>query len=281
MSRTRLDQQKPVPAGKMHHLAKGASVIVLFAIFVPTTALAENQVDRRLGRTLFLQHCASCHGVDARGNAAVGAALHTTIPDYRSERVQSLRDTDIRRVVKDGWGKMPPVAGLTAQDVTDLIAYIHSFAATRSTQTTGQGNPARGGELFSGRIRFQNGGPACYTCHSIGGLPFPGGGTMGPDLTHVYSRLGPLGLQTAVATKYFPTMAPLYHPRPLTVAEQADMEAYLETANSDPSSPAVTPIIFAIAIAGLLLLVAITWFIWRDRLRGVRRKLVDHARSAR
>jgi mono/diheme cytochrome c family protein len=266
---------------KIHNLLKGPGLIMLFATLVPPAAPAENQADARLGRTLFLQHCAACHGPDARGNAAVAAALHTTIPDYRSERVQNLRDGDIRTVVKDGWGKMPPVPNLSSQDVQNLIAYIRTFAVGQRKQAGEEGFLLRGEELFSGRIRFKNGGPACYTCHNIRGLPFPGGGTMGPDLTRVYSRLGPQGLETALETKYFPTMAPLYHPHPLTVTERADMKAFLEAADVEPPSPDITPVVCAIAVAGFAILVAMTWFLWRDRLRGVRRKLVENARSAR
>jgi mono/diheme cytochrome c family protein len=46
------------------------------------------------------------------------------------------------------------------------------------------GDVDAGTALFTGRRRFQNGGPACASCHSAATVPFPRGGTMAPDLSH-------------------------------------------------------------------------------------------------
>ncbi len=48
----------------------------------------------------------------------------------------------------------------------------------------GAGDSSSTGEaLFVGAIRLTNGGPPCRICHSVAGIPFPNGGTLGPDLT--------------------------------------------------------------------------------------------------
>src|SRR5690348_11906856 len=57
---------------------------------------------------------------------------------------------------------------------------------------------AAGRALFVGDQPFTNGGPACIACHSVATLPFPHGGTVGPDLTHVSAKLGPEGLDYAL-----------------------------------------------------------------------------------
>jgi hypothetical protein len=139
-------------------------------------------------------------------------------------------------------------------------------------------SPQQGELLFSGQIHFQNGGPACSACHSIAGLPFPHGGTLGPDLTHEYEKLGPEGTDVALKTLFFPTMAPLYDPHPLTVAEQADMKALFEEAASRPPARDITPFAGVIALFGCVGLILITWGVWRDRLQGVRRPLVAKSR---
>jgi mono/diheme cytochrome c family protein len=137
----------------------------------------------------------------------------------------------------------------------------------------------RGELLFSGQTRFARGGPACIACHSVGGLPFPNGGTLGPDLTQATTRMGNEGIQSALKTLYFPAMVPLYKIQPLTAEEQQDLAAFLRDAAA--TAPTGTTRQVA-AIAGLifLLLVLVTWRAGRGRLGGVRRRLIATARAA-
>ncbi len=137
----------------------------------------------------------------------------------------------------------------------------------------------RGERLFSGQTSFTYGGPACIGCHSVGGLSFPNGGTLGPDLTQVAVRMGDEGIQSALKTLYFPAMVPLYKTRPLTPDEQQDVAAFLHHAQAS-APPAVTPQVAAIGAAIFLLFVLIAWRAGRGRLRGVRRRLVETARAA-
>jgi hypothetical protein len=92
-----------------------------------------------------------------------------------------------------------------------------------------------GERLFSGEVRFANGGPPCAACLMAAGLQFPGG-NMGSDLTNTYSKYGPAPLETALTTLFFPTMAPVFIGRPLTPPERAGLVAFL--AASDVSAPA-------------------------------------------
>ncbi len=142
------------------------------------------------------------------------------------------------------------------------------------------GSATRGRELFAGRVKFANGGPPCAACHSLAGLPFPGGGTLGPDLTREYSKLGPDGMQTAMQTLYFPTMVPVYDRRPLTSGEQADLIAYFQQTNDHAASARNTVIIIALGIAVFVALLIITGLAWRDRLISVRGRLVARAKRA-
>lgn len=137
---------------------------------------------------------------------------------------------------------------------------------------------AQGRQQFTGAIPFQNGGPACASCHEAAGLAFPNGGTLGPNLSASYKRIGPLGFQIALRTLYFPAMAPVYRDHPLTAAEQADLMAFF-AANAGQAATATTPRIVAIAAAGCVVLFLLTAFAWRNRLRGVRGKLVASARG--
>jgi hypothetical protein len=146
-----------------------------------------------------------------------------------------------------------------------------------SLQTNTSGSIQNGKVLFAGTMRFQNGGPPCAACHAISGLPFPNGGTLGPDLSKASARLGPKGMAAALQTLFFPTMAPIFDARPITVSEQNDLEAFLDQAQSGPTPPNITPIMASVGAIGLLALLAAAWGIWRKRLRGVRRTLVHSA----
>lgn len=140
------------------------------------------------------------------------------------------------------------------------------------------GSVARGRALFTGRVHFQNGGPACAECHTIAGLGFPGGGTLAPDLTGSYERVGPVGMQYAVRTLFFPAMEPIYRKHQLTLSEQTDLLAFFAAAPTQPA-PDHTGTVILIAVIGCLILFALTGFFWRDRVRGVRAPLVRRARD--
>ena len=79
-------------------------------------------------------------------------------------------------------------ANTTAHLLAAAILFVCAFLPAAAAQTDSPELIRAGESLFQGTTRFANGGPACAACHTVGSLPFPGGGTMGPDLTHEYSK---------------------------------------------------------------------------------------------
>lgn len=171
---------------------------------------------------------------------------------------------------------------LTPEEQSDLLAFLKQNA-TQSTPGASpatealRGSPSRGESLFMGRTHFHNRGPACIACHSIAGLSFPNGGTLGPNLTHTYSTLGPRGTEAAFQTLSFGVMAPIYIDRQLVPQEQADMMAFLKQRDTQPETKWNTQILILIALSLAGLFVVITGFFWKDRVRSVRRALVARA----
>jgi mono/diheme cytochrome c family protein len=151
--------------------------------------------------------------------------------------------------------------------------------APPATSQANQDSGRRGELLFTGATRFRNGGPACISCHTIAGTGFPSGGTLGPDLTHSYGKLGPSGTQTAMQTLFFPVMTPIYRPHSLFPDEQADLLAYLEHAESRSQPEWATQIILLAAVLLAGSFIALTGFLYRDRVKSVRRALVERATS--
>jgi len=88
----------------------------------PHTAIA---ADARKGRVIFSARCASCHGKSGEGTDQGPPMSHKIYePDHHS-------DYSIERAVKFGvrshhwgFGNMPPIPGLSAEDVQHVIAYI-------------------------------------------------------------------------------------------------------------------------------------------------------------
>jgi len=136
-----------------------------------------------------------------------------------------------------------------------------------------------GQALFTGADQFQNGGPPCAACHSISGVPFPNGGSLGPDLTGASALLGPEGTSLALQTLFFPTMNPIFADRPLTLREQNQLKTFLEQAGKNAPPKDITPFIASMAAVGSLILLGVVGSIWRHRLKGVRKEMVHSSRS--
>ncbi|MFN3338009.1 MAG: hypothetical protein ACK42I_10985, partial [Thermomicrobium sp.] len=80
------------------------------------------------------------------------------------------------------------------------LASAQTSTGAQATTPLPPGDPIRGKELFTGVLRFENGGPPCQACHSIGGIGALGGGQLGPDLT-------PLGAAVAQNPQAVPVIA--------------------------------------------------------------------------
>ncbi len=159
----------------------------------------------------------------------------------------------------------------------------YARAQSTSPPTRAPERVDEGRRLFEGRAPFRNGGPPCAACHAIATVAFPNGGTVGPDLTGISDTLGTEGMQATLQTLFFPTMLPLYQDRPLTAAEQQALTAFLAQAAGASGRDRATAVLAALAIAGFLVLAAVTWLAGRNRLRGVRAPLVapSHPGGAR
>lgn len=181
--------------------------------------------------------------------------------------------------------EVPSRSRLLSEILVYLVLSV-TFSSTASGQapSTQQnqaapklGSASRGEALFVGEFRFRNGGPPCISCHSIAGIPFPNGGTLGPDLTKTFGKLGAQGIQPAMQTLFFKVMTPIYDQRPLTSEEQSDLIAFFREAASGQAPRWNTQILAGAGIVGLVLLLVVTGLVWQDRLKSVRRTLVGRA----
>lgn len=136
------------------------------------------------------------------------------------------------------------------------------FAATRKMSQ----NEMAGKAYFEGSKSFQNGGPACISCHSVKIQAVAHGGLFAKDLTDVYSRMGE-GIGAWLSAPSFPAMAASYQGHSLTEKERAGLTAFLKFTNDAKSNKATadnSQIYMLLAgiggLAGILILISLLWY---------------------
>ena len=114
------------------------------------------------GKQIFSVNCSFCHGADARGGET-GPNL------VRSEIVMDDKDGElIATVVQNGrLDRGMPKFDLSANDISAIAAFIHSFPVGGRTGPTGSVNPLVG-DAKAGEAYFIGPGK-CSTCHSVTG----------------------------------------------------------------------------------------------------------------
>jgi len=89
-----------------------SSCIAVSTAGVTTSTDSASEIVSRLGRESFLQYCAACHGIDARGGGPAGASLKIAPPDLTAIAARNsgkFSDVDVANRI-DG-RSMPPAHG--------------------------------------------------------------------------------------------------------------------------------------------------------------------------
>ena len=273
------------------------AVILAFSAglwLVVLTPAAAQTADQ--GEAVFSAKCAACHTIG--GGTLVG-------PDL--DGVSTRRDTawltrwiaEPDLMLEEGdpiavdmlaeFNDIPmPNLSLTDLEVASLVAYMDAQSGAapgvdpdpvQPVAGPIQPNAATGKSLFEGSNRFDNGGPPCLACHSIAGIGALGGGALGPDLTGAYGKFGEAGMASVLATTPFETMSPIFDDQPLTDEEQAHLSLFLSQAAVSKRTAASVGQLALLGVAGAAFLLLVMQFLWRRRLREVRRPMVARSRA--
>jgi cytochrome c2 len=265
------------------------ALATIAGIWAALTGVANAATDAETGKQIFQEKCAACHTV---GNGAlVGPDLKgVTTKESHEWLEQWIAAPDAMIAKKDPTAigllhqfhdvQMPNL-GLSPSEINDVLAYLANpgAAGTTAAATSApavQGDPEIGKDLFTGVVRFANGGPPCMACHSVGGIGALGGGQLGPDLTEVVARYGGAAAVNAfIAGTPTPTMKAVWSQHPLTDQERANVVAFLGQAEvSQRPAQAIWQLV-GVAVLGLVILLTIAGLRWQNRLRfGVRRPIV-------
>jgi mono/diheme cytochrome c family protein len=279
-----LDSQKPV-------LLVG---IVVFAVLLGTAYLVKaapliQSVDE--GRAIFEGQCLSCHtigGGDLVGPDLLGIVaqrdrdwLTRWIAD--PDQMLAERDPIATSLLEDYNGVPMPDMGLSEGEVAAVIAYLEAESgqgaepgAKSPPAAVTLGDPEVGRKLFVGEYVLINDGPACLSCHNVNGVGALGGGTLGPDLTHVYTRYGEAGLASALQALPCPTMLAIFQDAPLTDEEVGALLAFFKQVDERPTPPVRSEIdrFFWIGLVGSAGLVVLGHLTWKNRFSGARKPLL-------
>lgn len=88
------------------------------------------------GKKLFRQHCAECHGEDAKGRHA---------PNLHSPGVQNATPGELAWLLRNGnlTHRMPPWAGLPEQRRWQIVSYVRSLGIESNASASNAGSELR------------------------------------------------------------------------------------------------------------------------------------------
>lgn len=102
----------------MPHSRTLLALLILVVIALPLSAD---------GPSVYKSKCAACHGVDGKGDTAMGKKLN--IRSLAAPEVQKQADADLLTIAKKGKNKMPAYEGKIADDdLKAVVAHIRTFA---------------------------------------------------------------------------------------------------------------------------------------------------------
>ena len=263
----------------------------------PKPAAATTTAAAGTGEQIFKTVCAACHTVNA--GRLVG-------PDLAGVHQRRERDW-LRRFVKSSqtmvtggdpvavelftqFNNVPmPDNNYSERQIDEILDFIGKLSDEGGVFSLVPVAPRRaataeeidqGLNMFQGRHRFANGGPACNSCHHVKNDAVIGGGVLAKELTSVFSRLGAPGVQAILGMPPFPVMEQAYANKALTEDEIFSLVAFLEEADEQqafqqPRDYGVK--LFASGLVGLVVLMGLYSLVWRRR----KRRSVNHDIYAR
>jgi mono/diheme cytochrome c family protein len=243
------------------------------------------------GENLFRQKCIACHTI-AGGDKPTGPDL-AGVTERRDRQWLVAFIENPGKLIKAGdplatqllqqYNNLQmPAFPLAPHEQAALLTYLahpeetaHHPELEPAPPVAGDG--ARGARLYTGEVAFANGGAPCLACHGIAGFGLAGGANYGPDLTPMHENFGAEGVADILASLPFPSMEPIYATRPLTEEERADLGAFFATATGAPV--ARDGLLFGEVLSGAAILFGVVMLFGRERLRGVRRSLVNRVHN--
>ena len=240
------------------------------------------------GQATFEEKCVACHSTGS--DRLVGPGLegvterrdHDWIISFITNPDGMIADGDpvATELLAEYLVPMPNLA-ITNEQAEALFAYLETMGGDAAPDATAAaalvtlpaGDASAGQALFTGATSLENGGGACISCHSVGGLDGAGGGTLAIDLSKVVTRYGD-ALPGVLGTLPFPVMQDVFADKPLTEGEKSDLVAFFTRTNRQALA-SVSFLAFPLTgLGGALVILLLFGNLGRKRLKGVRQTLI-------
>lgn len=98
-----------------------------FALLAFSVGAAFGAGNAKDGHAVYDRACKNCHGGTGDANPNIAKMMKVEIPNLGSPSVQNLSDDELKKIVTDGKGKMPPIRSVTGKSIEDVIAYVRTF----------------------------------------------------------------------------------------------------------------------------------------------------------
>jgi len=270
--------------------AKLLIIVFTFAAIL----LSEYSYPQSQGEIIYKRTCIACHTIGS--GRLVGPDLKNVF-NKRSEewiisfvkssqRMIKRRDPDAVILFNEYNKSIMPDQNLTDDQIKDVMRYIKK-QSSGSGQTTaltediksstgmtideaGENEVSAGRNLFLGKVRLTNGGPACMSCHNVTAENLIAGGLLAMDLTNTYSRLNAPGVYSIMFSSPFPIMNAAYNNNKITKDEAFYLIAFLK--HADINSVNQQPVNYQsnfifMGLLGAAILFGIYGGIWWNRKR--------------
>ena len=202
---------------------KRFSVVIFFCAFTGLASFSWGQEAEAPDKPVeyFFYRCSGCHTVG--GGKLTGPDLITAAqwssadlgPAIKKmeKNVGPLSEPDIAQMIE--FLKDLNVSGRITRQKQRIEAKLRAELPPPSFET--------GQKLFSGQMAFFNGGPACVSCHRF----VNGGGSLGPDLTHIKDRASGVVLQSAIENASYRIMRSIYEKHKISKEESLHLSEFL------------------------------------------------------
>jgi mono/diheme cytochrome c family protein len=269
--------------------------VLIAAIFA--LALTQNVAGQN-AEQFFKKNCVACHTI---GNGRlIGPDLKDAVQQkdrawlerfiQDPQAVLSSGDPYALQLQKESGGiAMPKLPGMTPEMAKALLDMVEARAKLPKSALASAAVPeppftpedvSKGTQIFLGDRKLSQAGPACISCHTLGTIGGFGGGRLGPDLTLVYKRLGGRKpLSAWLSAPPTPTMQSVFQDHLLQADEILPLVALFQDVSrrSKPAEANSQIRFFSAGLVGAALGLLLMGWIWRGRMRTVRRALVNGA----
>ena len=113
----------------MRQRSKGMGILAGIYLLTLSSGSHAWSADAKAGKASYDKLCASCHGVEGKGNPAMIKALGEQGLNIVGRETKAKKDDELLKIIVEGAGKMPASGkGLSPQEQKDVLTYTRSLA---------------------------------------------------------------------------------------------------------------------------------------------------------